>query len=154
IIEPGTDSKGIIEGALRDYGLVGGLIEATDLPALRSLDVILLGILYRTSGAMMRAIRDAVAEGGVGLLNEFWTGSGAGESCGDPAVRDLMLAAGPLYEYHTPGKCGTFQPARVLRDHAIIAHLSAGTRLQVRGCGPAYEPRPQAVCLIAQEQVV
>src|SRR4051794_21860267 len=63
IIEPGTGDKGVVEAALREYSIVGGLIEATDVAALRTLDVILLGVLYRTTPAMMRAIRDAVSSG-------------------------------------------------------------------------------------------
>ena len=42
VVEPGTVHRGIVEGTLRDYGIVGGLIEADDETALATLDVLLL----------------------------------------------------------------------------------------------------------------
>jgi RNA polymerase sigma factor (sigma-70 family) len=151
VIEPGTDEKGLVEQSLRDYSLLGGLVSADDSSALRTLDVILLGnYTHRMPTIISAALVDAV-RGGVGLLNELWSGWFDGPN-DDANLRSLLLAESAVYAYHTPGKCGLHRPATVLREHAVLPGLKAGTRLSVEGCGPAYRPMPSAQVLIAKDQ--
>jgi hypothetical protein len=42
VVEPGTVHRGIVECTLRAHGIIGGLIEAGDVTALQTLDVLLL----------------------------------------------------------------------------------------------------------------
>ncbi|MFT3789324.1 MAG: hypothetical protein QM770_24610 [Tepidisphaeraceae bacterium] len=87
---------------------------------------------------------------GVGLLNEYWTGQSL-DIATDPKLRELMLAATPAYPYHTPGVCGAKRPARVVAaDDRLLPGVAVGTPVQVRGCAPAYLPRPEARVLVAQ----
>jgi RNA polymerase sigma factor (sigma-70 family) len=154
VVEPGTVHRGVVESTLREYGIVGGLIEADDEIALATLDVLLLGLNTWMSAPVARAINRAV-RGGVGLLNEFWTASQLRRD--DPAgVRELMLADSDVYKYHMPpGQCGVgVLPMTVLREHALLPGLKTGQRLMVRGCGPAYKVRPGAQLLMAKDYVV
>jgi RNA polymerase sigma factor (sigma-70 family) len=152
IVEPGTSHQGVIEGSLRDFGLLGGLIEADDAESLRTLDVILLGnYTARMSPTIARAIVDAVRSGGVGLLNECWAGRSEG-AYDDPDLMAIMLADSPVYPHHTPGRCCLPRPATVLRDDRLLPGLRAGTKLIVDGCGPAYRPLRHARVLVARDE--
>ena len=79
-------------------------MEVVDETALSTLDVLLIGNNYRMSVPVVRAIARAV-RGGVGLLNEYWIRSHVGTE-DDPDMRDLMLAASNIYNFHMPGMCG------------------------------------------------
>jgi RNA polymerase sigma factor (sigma-70 family) len=152
VVEPSTAHRGIVESTLRDYGIVGGLIEADDETALATLDVLLLGFNYAMSASVGRAINRAVRSG-VGLLNEYWTGTHVGIA--DHAdVRELMLADSSVYKFHMPGECGDPLPATVLREHALLPGLKAATQIMVRGCGPAYRVMPNAQVLATKDYLV
>ena len=154
VVEPGTVHRGIVEGTLRDYGIVGGLIEADDETALATLDVLLLGINSSMPASVARAINRAV-RGGVGLLNEFWTANQLSRD--DPAgVRELMLADSDVFKYHMPsGECGVAPlPATVRGEHPLLPGLKTGTQIAVRGCGPAYRVMPGAQVLLTKDHVV
>lgn len=153
IIEPGTSHLGMVERTLREYGLVGGLIEADDAQGLATLDVIVIGNNRRLDPPLANAICGAVRSAGVGLLNEYWTAAEFPEA-DDPAVREMMLAASPWYAYHTPGRCGAMRPATVIREHPLLPGLKAGTRLDVKGCAPAYHVRADAQVLMIQEHTI
>jgi RNA polymerase sigma-70 factor (ECF subfamily) len=153
LIEPGTVHLGMVERTLREYGLTGGLIEADDSDGLATLDVILVGNNRRLDAPLAKSICDAVKSAGVGLLNEYWT-AGEFPELDDPHVREMMLAASPWYAYHTPGRCGAMKPATVLREHPLLPGLRAGTRIEVKGCAPAYHVRRDAQVLIAQEHTI
>lgn len=153
IIEPGTERHGIVERTLREYGLTGGLIEGDDAPGLSTLDVILVGNNRRLDPPLAKAICDAVRSAGVGLLNEYWTGGDFPE-LDDPHIREMMLAASPWYAYHTPGRCGSMRPARIVREHALLPGLKSGARIQVKGCAPAYHVRADAMVVIEQEHSI
>jgi RNA polymerase sigma factor (sigma-70 family) len=154
VVEPGTVHRGVVESSLRDYGIVGGLIEADDETALSTLDVLLLGFNRWMTASIARAIGRAV-RGGVGLLNEFWTASMVNRD--DPeGVSELMLAASDVYKYHMPGReCGTgMLPATVLSGHPLLPGLKPGARMMLRGCGPAYKVIPGAQLLVTKDHVV
>jgi RNA polymerase sigma factor (sigma-70 family) len=151
VVEPATSHRGVVESTVRDYSIVGGLIEADDERGLATLDVLLLGFNNAMSASVARAINRAV-RGGVGLLNEFWTGSQVSRD--DPAaVRELMLGDSDVYKYHMPGgECGTgVLPASIVREHPLLPGLKAGTRVMVRGCGPAYRVMPGALVLARKD---
>jgi RNA polymerase sigma factor (sigma-70 family) len=152
VVEPGTVHRGIVESTVRDYGILGGLIEADDTTALETLDVLLLGINYAITPPIARAINRAV-RAGMGLLNEYWTGTHVG-ICDDACIRELMLAGSNSYKYHMPGECGDPMPATVLREHPLLPGLNAGSKIQVRGCGPVYKVMPTAQVLIAKDYFV
>jgi RNA polymerase sigma-70 factor (ECF subfamily) len=154
IVEPGTVHRGVVESTLRDYGIVGGLIEADDATALATLDVILIGINYTMSPNIARAINRAV-RGGVGLLNEYWIShTGMND---DPSIRELMLADSDIHKYHTRhlhGTCASPLPATVEREHRLLPGLRAGSSLQLRGCGPVYRVMPTAQVLITKDALI
>jgi RNA polymerase sigma factor (sigma-70 family) len=152
VIEPGTDNRGIIEGSLRDYGVVGGLVEADDELGLATLDVLLLGNNLSLAASTARAINRAV-RGGVGLLNEFWLGTHVGIFDNDDA-RELMLAESPVCSFHLPGACGSGLPAVVQREHPLLPGMAVGRRIFVWGCGPVYRVVPNAQVLVAKEYLV
>jgi RNA polymerase sigma factor (sigma-70 family) len=153
IIEPDTAHHGMVERTLREYGLIGGLIEADDAQGLATLDVIVVGNNRRLDPPLARAICESVRSAGVGLLNEYWT-SGEFPDTHDAAVRDMMLAASPWYAYHTPGRCGAMRRATVVREHALLPGLKAGTTVDVKGCAPAYHVRADAQILMIQEHTI
>ena len=153
LIEPGTQHLGMVERTMREYGLVGGLIEADDAAGLATLDVILIGNNRRLDAPLAKAIADAVRSAGVGLLNEYWTAAEFPE-LDDPNVREMMLAASPWYAHHTLPRCGVMRPARVLREHPLLPGLKPGMRIEVKGCAPAYHVRPDAQVLIQQEHAI
>ena len=53
--------------------MTAGLVDATDVEGLKTLDVILLGINFAMAPGAAAALHEAVRSG-VGLLNEWWTG--------------------------------------------------------------------------------
>jgi hypothetical protein len=152
VVEPGTVHRGIVERTIRDHGILGGLIEADDVAALQTLDVLLLGVNYSMTVPIFAAINRAV-RGGMGLLNEYWTGSHVG-SCADINMRELMLADSNSYNYHMPGECGALLPATVLREHPLLPGVKAGTTMRVRGCGPVYRVMSTAQVLITKDYYV
>jgi hypothetical protein len=152
VVEPSTVHRGIVESTLRDYGIVGGLVEADDEATLATLDVLLLGNNYAMSAPVARAIRRAV-QSGTGLLNEYWTASHVGID-DDPDMRALMLADSSMYKFHMPGICGDPLPATVQREHPLLPGLRAGTRMMIRGCGPAYRVVPGAQLLVTKDRLI
>ena len=152
VVEPGTVHRGIVESTLRDHSLIGGLIEADDEGALETLDVLIVGINWAMTGPIARAIARAV-RGGMGLLNEYWTGNGIG-ACDDVSMRELMLADSVMFSYHMPGRCGLSLPASVLREHSLLPGLERGAKITVSGCGPAYRVVPGAQVLVAKDYLV
>lgn len=147
IVEPRTTHFGPVERAIRDYELHDGLIEATDAGGLASLDVILFGISFATTPAIIDAVRTAVSDGAVGLLKESWVGLGHVPRM-PPNAGDLMLAGSPIYVHHTPGTCMRPVDAIVSRRASLLGYLPVGTRLRASGCCAAYVPAPGATVLI------
>jgi RNA polymerase sigma factor (sigma-70 family) len=152
VIEPGTDDRGIIEGSLRDYGVLGGLIEADDEVGLATLDVLLLGNNLSLAPSTARAINRAV-RGGMGLLNEFWLGTSHGIFHNDHA-RELMLAESLVCSFHLPGACGSGLPAVVEREHPLLPGMSVGRQVFVWGCGPLYRVAAGAQVLVSKDYLV
>jgi hypothetical protein len=150
VVEPGTVHRGIVERTLRDYSLIGGLVEADDVLGLATLDVLLIGNNFALSPNIISAINRAV-RGGVGLLNEYWTRAHQG-IVKDRCLQELMLADSQYYSYHTSPTCGVLSPGRVINEHPLLPGLRAGTRVKFGGCGPAYRISPTAKVLIAQER--
>jgi hypothetical protein len=151
IAEPNTTHHGPIERTLRDYELVGGLVDASDADSLQTLDVIIIGINFAMAPQVARAFASAVRSG-VGLLNDFWTGGHVGTMNGP--VSDLMLAASPVFAYHTPGQCGQLLPARVVREDPLLPGLRVGDEFPIWGCGPAMVPAPAARPAIVKDRLV
>jgi len=152
LTEPGTTGIGAIERTLREYELTGGLIDATDVAGLKTLDVILFGINIVLPDGVAAALVEAVSSG-VGLLNEWWSGWST-QPLFDRDTLALMLAGSPAYPYHTPGRCGTRLPATVHEEHALLPGFKRGDRVSAYGCGPVYRPAAKARVLISKDQVV
>jgi RNA polymerase sigma factor (sigma-70 family) len=131
VIEPGTDRRGLIETTLRDYELTAGLIDATDVESLKTLDVILFGQNFALRDDVARAFHEAVSAG-VGLLNEHWTGMT--DDCCDQQWA-LGLAVPPVHRYHTLPRCNLPLPATVIEEHPLLPGLTRGRAIQVSGCG-------------------
>jgi len=150
IVEPRTSCHGAIERTLRDFELTAGLIDGTDLDALRTLDVILLGVNYAMD-AKVAAAFNAVVHEGVGLLNDFWTNV---YSSDDANTMDLMLASSPVRRHHIQPKCGTPLSATVIEEHPLLPGLRRGNSYSVYGCGPLYRVKEDAKVLIAKDRVI
>lgn len=153
IAEPGTTDRGPVESILRDFELIGGLIDSTDAEGLATLDVILFGQNFATTEATARAIVAAVSSAGVGLLNEHWVHVVASHVESE-AVCALSLARPPRYAYHEPPRCTQKLPATALRSHELLPGLKPGDRLMVSACGPVYHLMPGAEVLIEKDRVV
>jgi hypothetical protein len=151
VVEPGTVHRGIVERTLRDYRLLGGLIEADDVEGLGTLDVLLIGNNFALSDSIVRAVNRAV-RGGMGLLNEYWTSRSEGRVI-MPELQELMLSGSPYFSFHTR-PCGQPLPVRVLREHPLLPGLKVGMRMMLNGCGPAYRPVHGAQMLLAKEMRV
>ncbi|HEV2296467.1 MAG TPA: sigma-70 family RNA polymerase sigma factor [Tepidisphaeraceae bacterium] len=152
IVEPGTDAKGPVEQVLREYDLVDGLIDATDEAALRTLDLIMIGVNAFISSSATRALSAAVRSG-VGLLNEFWTGE-QNIHDEDPHLAELMLSCTPLRAFHTKPHCGEFLTASVIDEHPLLPGLKQGMTFLSYGCGPVYRPTPGTKVLVVKDQVI
>lgn len=154
IAEPGTTGRGPVERVLRDYELTGGLIDATDVEGLKTLDVILLGTVFAIEPAVAAAFAEAVRSG-VGLLNEWWTG-GLGPPQVDLNVRALMLAESAVCPLHVEPYCtlATHVPASVHVAHPLLPGLRPGDQVPVAACGPIYQPVPTARVLIEKNMII
>jgi len=152
IVEPGTSWRGPVERTLRDYELLGGLVDSTDEAALQTLDVILLGLNWSIDPQTSRAFASAVRSG-VGLLNEYWTGMcDGGQSNQD--VLDLMLADSPYYGFHIGPMCNVLLPATVHDAHPLLPGCSPGRQFLVGGCGPVYRVAAGAQVLMSKDLVI
>lgn len=151
IVESGTSEYGPIERTLRDHDITAGLIDASDLESLKTLDVLWLGTNFAAPLAALAAFTSAVRSG-VGLLNEHWL---SGMTChGDFPGRELMLADSIIYRYHTKPRCGVPGPMTVLSEDPLLPGLSRGTRLIATGCGSLFRPMANARVIIAQDHVI
>jgi RNA polymerase sigma factor (sigma-70 family) len=152
IVEPGSSAYGGVERLLRDWDLIGGLIDASDEAALRTLDVIVLGVNWFMEPPVAAALHGAVSRGGVGLLNEWWTGSHE-MAWGNVHLRELMLSDSPVYGFHMPS-CGTWVSATVLEEHPLLHNAKTGATFMTNGCGPVFRPMLGTRVLIAKDRVV
>lgn len=143
VVEPRTTHHASIERKIRDYGLLGGLIEATDVAGLASLDVLLFGCNFVVTPAVVRAVRAAVGDHGVGLMKDGWLAATHLPHL-PPEAGDLMLAGSPVRARHMPGRCWQTADAVVCRPEPLLGHVPVGSRFRVGGCGPAYLPAPGA----------
>jgi RNA polymerase sigma factor (sigma-70 family) len=151
IIEPDTSECGPVECAMREHELTGGLIDVCDADALKTLDVILLGWNRSLSDRAAAAINHAVRSG-VGLLNEYWTGSY--EKMRESAdIQGLMLAGCPIHAHHAAHH-GQLGPARVVHEHALLPGLKPGMPVAGRGCGPVYRPVEGATVLSVSQTII
>jgi RNA polymerase sigma factor (sigma-70 family) len=151
IVEGDSVERGPIERAMREHELVGGLIDVCDIEALETLDVILLGwnrsLSARAAAAIHRAVRS-----GVGLLNEYWTGSYE-MMRSSATIQDLMLAGSPIHAHHAASH-GQMAPGHVVGEHALLPGLKVGMGICGRGCGPVYHPAPGAKVLAVSDLIV
>ncbi|QQE11601.1 sigma-70 family RNA polymerase sigma factor [Planctomycetota bacterium] len=147
LIEPGTIDYGPIESTLRNYSFNAGYMNATDTEALKTLDVITLGLSFSASPSVVNAITEAV-ESGVGLLNEGYFGC-AFPGMNDPKIRRLSLMKTLYGVYHThPNICHLHTKNIVKQSHNILPGLSMGTEIELSGCAPVFTPTPKAKVLI------
>jgi RNA polymerase sigma-70 factor (ECF subfamily) len=153
VVEPGSSRHGPIEGVLRDYEVYGGLIDATDVQGLQTLDVILLGNNWVMTPAIARAFHAAVRSG-VGLLNDCcWTD--LFDYCGSNAdVRALALAESATYRFHTTPVHETPMAASIHQEHCVLPGLRPGMEVIVPSCGPVYQVMPGAQVLMSRDHVV
>ncbi len=150
IVEPQTTHIAQVERLIRDYALLGGLISVTDVEALRTLDVILLGFNWLMLPGAANAILQAVRSG-VGLLNEHFTAFF--EPSAEPAVAELHLASTPVARCHVrPCRIATVT-AVVQEESPLLPGLKARDRFTVAGCGAVYRPVPEARVLISKDHV-
>lgn len=155
IVQSSTSHLPPIERTLRDYGIVGGLIDSTDAGAMRTLDVILLGINFSMTELEAHAIVRTIRSG-VGLLKEFWLGAYHPKELPDsPALRELSLALPPWGAYHTHPVCGQRTSAVVLEEHPLLPGLKAGDTFSVApACGPVYRVAPGSKLLMTKGPVL
>jgi RNA polymerase sigma factor (sigma-70 family) len=148
IIEPDTAECGPIERAMREHDLTGGLIDACDADALRTLDVIILSWNRSLSAAASTALTHAVGAG-VGLLNEYWTG-GYEQMRTSPQIQALMLAGSPIHAHHG---ClhGEAAPAHMVHEHPLLTGRTPGMAMTGRTCGPVYKPAEGATILAVSD---
>lgn len=152
LVEPGTHELASVERGARDYGLMAGMIDASDAQALRLLDVIYIGDNLAMPPRVLDAIAEAVSSG-VGLYNKGWFAASA-PGLNHPKVRRFYLAD-QVGRYHTPGCHATPVSATVLKNHQIIKTLRPGDKLGVSGCGPVFEPLGgHGTVLVAKDQPV
>lgn len=85
--------------------------------------MILLGLNFALAAGVAEAMADAV-RGGVGLLNEWWTGTSA-ERRNEEAVRDLSLSASPIHPFHMPS-CLMTTDCTIHEAHPLLPGLRAG----------------------------
>lgn len=154
IVEPGTSGRGPIERTLRDYELLGGLIDVTDVASLKTLDVIIFANNFDVAPAVTAALAEAV-ESGVGLLKEYWCGVvKIGGRQDDAGARKLLLADSPISAFHMPHHCGEQVPAVVEEEHPLLPGLKKGDRFKVSGCSPLYRVAPGATVPIFKDRWV
>jgi RNA polymerase sigma-70 factor (ECF subfamily) len=149
IVEPDTSEFGPVERTLRQFQLTGGLIDATDTAALRTLDVLIFGINFRLSPAIASAFAEAV-RGGVGLLNERWCDVAQLEHA-NPDVMAMMLAASPVFSFHHPQDCMQRLPAFVREEHSLLPGVREGDSVMAPACGPAYALAPGTRVLLSKD---
>ena len=152
LVEPETFDQPVVERTIREYAVYGGLVDATDRDALRTLDAIVVGWNFAVLPRVLRAIDEAVREG-VGLYNHAQTAVWF-PSPASPLVRNLLLADTYYGTYHTPGGHGLPMPATVVNAHPSFPALRPGMTLDVWGCGPLYEPMPGATIVMQKGQPV
>jgi RNA polymerase sigma-70 factor (ECF subfamily) len=155
IVQSNTSHLAAVERTLRDYELVGGLIDSTDADAMSTLDVIMLGVNFAMEDSEAAAILGAV-RGGVGLLKEFWIGAAHLTHLPDSAeMRELSLAQAPWGAYHTKPTCGQRTTATVLEEHSLLPGLKAGDEFSVSpACGPVYRAAAGAKLLMEKGPVL
>jgi RNA polymerase sigma-70 factor (ECF subfamily) len=155
IIQSSTSHLPPIERTLRDYGVVGGLIESTDSDAMRTLDVILLGVNFAITEIEAQAIVRAIRSG-VGLLKELWVGAYHPTDLPDsPKMRELSLAMPPWGAYHTQPACGQSTTATVLEEHPLLPGLKTGDTFTITpACGPVYRISPGSQLLMTKGPVL
>jgi hypothetical protein len=151
IVESGTSELGLIERTIRDHDLTGGLIDATDVDGLKTLDVLWLGTNFAAPVGALKAFVQAVSSG-VGLLNEHWM---AGIDChGQFVGRELMLADSPIHRYHTRPRCGVLRPFSVIDEHPLLPGMPKGARFTASGCRAVYRPTPGTRVVMEQDTVI
>jgi hypothetical protein len=155
IVQSSTSHLPPVERTLRDYDVLAGLIESTDADAMRSLDVILLGVNFFMTEIEAQAIAQAVRSG-VGLLKELWIGMyHAHELLDSATMRELSLALPPWGAYHTLPVCGQTTSALVLEEHPLLPGLKAGDTITVSpACGPVYRVAPGSKVLMTKRPVL
>jgi hypothetical protein len=151
LLEPGTEEFSHIEKGLRDHHVTGGVIDATDVEGLKTLDVIVLGHCYAVTSRILDAVIEAV-ESGVGLYHSGFAGMYF-PGLRDPRVRKLLLTEF-VSMYHTPGHHALPRVARVVATHPMIAGLAVGTKMETYGCGPAFIPHRHARVLMVRDEAV
>lgn len=139
IVEADYADSGPTESAIRDYDLTGGMIRSTDVEALRSLDVIIVGICRSMCDATLDGIVDAV-RGGVGLIKQAWIAMPLpGPS--DARVRAMSLSDDVPTMACRPGMCHDAARYRVLRRHPVFAgtRWGVGSDVWANGCVQCHE---------------
>lgn len=156
VVERGGTQFGPVESTLRDFELHAGTIYADDAEALRTLDVIVLGINLKLTPASAEAIRSAV-RGGVGLYNESLTDSVNWGPELSPAVCELMLARPPVGHFcasYFGGVCQSPRSYRVQAAHPAAPGLVAGDTVTLGSCCAWFEPARGARGLVLSEDAV
>jgi RNA polymerase sigma factor (sigma-70 family) len=152
LIEPGTVELPGIERTLRNFDLTSGLIDATDMEGLRTLDVIYLGYCIILPRRVLAAIIAAV-RAGVGLCCEHVSGA-VTPGYGDPLVRQLLLADGELLFFHHPQGCHELTQGQWVEAHPAFPGLAAGDTAPITACGPYYKPRADCQVLMVKNPAV
>lgn len=154
VIDPGSQDRGPIEVALRDYELNAGLIDLTDHASLSTLDVLILGSNHLLSTRAIRSILHAVRSG-MGLYQTGHAGSTEpGER--DPALRELLLAESPLWSYCS-GLVGRYRfhctpcSGTVVSEHPAMPWLRVGDTVTLTTCGAIFKPRPEATVIAVRD---
>jgi hypothetical protein len=149
VIEPRSSGHGLIERAVRDYELFGGVIEITDAEGLGTLDVLMIGNDFFLSAAGARAVRSAV-ESGMGLNSGKFLGMLSLEP-DNPDLMALSLSATPVEPMHTePHNVQT--PLEIRGRHPAFPALRPGLGRSL-SCGAIFVPNDQAKVVLARRLV-
>lgn len=151
LVEPDTWQYGLIESTLRDYEMLDGMIDASNIDELRTLDAIFMGDTFAMLPRVMEALIQAICDG-VGLYSEAWTGV-VMPGFKDKRVLQLMLADEAAV-YHTPKAHDLPTQATVHATHACIPGIKRNCKLTVGGCGPVCQPARDATILITMDHMV
>ncbi|MEM7624984.1 MAG: sigma-70 family RNA polymerase sigma factor [Planctomycetota bacterium] len=142
LIDPGTADLGIIERLRRDYEIHAGLAHATDLAALETLDVIIMGLCFSLPYRVLRAVHAAV-RAGVGLINDGWTAEHR-FGANDPLALDLNLCRARRPHICRSDHQHFHNPGCVVAHHPATVGLPIGWAFETWGCGGFGVVKPDA----------
>lgn len=159
LIDPDSSLYGIVEATLRDYEIHAGLIDITDVPGLKTLDVIFMPNRLIHIPRFVRPVLEAVRSG-VGLYHEGHCGAYERKDLNDPDLCEYMLAEPPIESYCTGSTNGDLtghnQPVagHVVRSHPSLPWLRRGQPVQLNSCCHICRPVHNTTVIATRDQPI